>query len=60
MFRQAIGHLVPPFQANPAAHHAAMSAMLKNYMERSEEVGLEPDVGLVQPILHLLVGLDHH
>ena len=57
-FEQAICQLAPHFQADPITHRAAMSAMLKNYMERTEELGLEPDGGLVQPILDILIGPD--
>jgi hypothetical protein len=51
----AIRQLAPHFSAQPEVHHAAMSAMLKNYMERTQELRIQPNASVMRPVLDVLV-----
>jgi hypothetical protein len=53
--RRAIETMAPYFQVDPTLHRTAMCALLKTYIDRGKELGRDPDVGLVGPILEILV-----
>jgi len=49
--KEAVDTLAPYFLALPDAFAAWMATMVQNYLTHSEDVGQEPDMELLAPIL---------
>ena len=48
--REAVVTLAPLFVQEPAAHAQWMTMMVRNYLELSEKLGVQPDAALLGPI----------
>jgi tetratricopeptide (TPR) repeat protein len=51
---EAVRMLAPHFLALPEAYASWMMTMGRNYLKRCEEVGREPDTGLLAPVVEVL------